>query len=196
MKNWSGWLVLVLGVLIGLASGAAVYMISRQPSGQPIELIPKPTPSLMLIHVAGAVQNPGVYQLELGSRVQQAVDRAGGLLENANSDNINLAGFLQDGQRIYISLIGETTKSEILIDPGSQGKLIDLNTADIAELITLPGIGDDRAAAIIAYRNQIGGFKSIEQIQDIEGIGTATFEKLKSMITASPRANASKYVRD
>lgn len=186
MKNWSGWLVLVLGVLIGLASGAAVYMISRQPSGQPIELIPKPTPSLMLIHVAGAVQNPGVYQLEPGSRVQQAIDRVGGLLENANSDNINLAGFLQDGQRIYISLIGETTKSETLIDPGSQDKLIDLNTADIAELTTLPGIGDDRAAAIIAYRNQIGGFKTIEQIQDIDGIGTATFEKLKSMITVSP----------
>ena len=185
MKNWSWWLILFLGVLLGLASGAAVYVISRQPTGRPIDLIPQPTPAPILIHVAGAVKEPGVYQLDPSSRVQEAVDLAGGLLDNANPDSINLAGFLQDGQRIYVPAIGETNKSETLIEPGAQGQLIDLNTADIAELITLPGIGEDRAAAIITYRNQIGGFKTIEQIQDIEGIGSATFEKLKSLITVS-----------
>ena len=185
MKTWPGWLILILCVLAGLASGAVVYMIARQPVGESIDLIPKPTAMPMLIHVAGAVENPGVYHLETGSRVQQAVDLAGGLLENANSDSVNLAGFLQDGQRVYIPLIGETTRSETHIDPGAQGQLIDLNTADVADLITLPGIGEDRAKAIIAYRNQIGGFKTIDQIQDIEGIGPATFEKLKKLITVS-----------
>jgi competence protein ComEA len=185
MKTWSGWLILLLGVLAGLASGAVVYMIARQPAGEPIKLIQKPTSAPMRIHVAGAVVNPGVYQLETGSRVQQAVDLAGGLLDHANPDSINLAGFLQDGQRVYIPVIGETTRSDTLIDPGIEGQLIDLNTADIAELINLPGIGEDRAKAIIAYRNQIGGFKTIDQIQDIEGIGPATFEKLKGLITVS-----------
>ena len=186
MKTWPGWLLILLGIFAGLASGALVLLIARQPAGEPIKLIQRPTPAPMLIHVAGAVVNPGVYQLENGSRVQQAVDLAGGLLENANPDSINLAGFLQDGQRVYIPLIGENTRGETLIDPGVQGLLIDLNTANIDELITLPGIGEDRAKAIIAYRNQIGGFKTIEQIQEIEGIGPATFDKLKSMITVSP----------
>jgi len=186
MKTWPGWLLILLGIFAGLASGALVLLIARQPAGEPIKLIPKATPAPMLIHVAGAVANPGVYQLETGSRVQQAIDLAGGLLDNADPDSINLAGFLQDGQRVYIPLIGEITRSETLIDPGAPGPLIDLNTADLADLITLPGIGEDRAKAIIAYRNQIGGFKTIDQIQDVEGIGLATFDKLKSMITVSP----------
>ena len=187
MKNWSGWLVLFLGVLIGLAAGALVYLLARQPSGQPIILVPRPTAEPMMVHVAGAVALPGLYQLPPGSRVQQAVDAAGGLNVEADVGNINLAAFLQDGQKVYIPLKGETIPDTSRSSTEAQSTLVNINTAQIDELMTLPGIGEDRANAIITYREKIGGFKTIDQIQDIEGIGLATFEKLKTLITISPQ---------
>jgi competence protein ComEA len=182
MKTWPGWLNIPFGILIGLICGAVILLVARQPSGAAILLEPKATPAPLVVHVDGAVASPGVYALAPGSRVQDAVAQAGGLTNEAETASLNLAAALYDGQKIYVPKAGEPAP---LAPSSGQDSIIDLNTASLEELITLPGIGEDRANAIIAYRQEQGGFQSIEEIQNIEGIGPATFEKLKERIRVS-----------
>ncbi|MCR6544956.1 ComEA family DNA-binding protein [Dehalobacterium formicoaceticum] len=152
----------------------------------------KPSQDLM-IHVTGAVLKPGVYTLPEGSRVIDAVQLAG-LDQDANLDQINLAKKITDQEMIQVP--GEDSSSEII--GGAQGSvgnsnipaansqmggLININTADQGQLETLPGIGPAKAAAIIQYREEAGSFKSQEDIQNVSGIGPATYNKLKDQIT-------------
>ncbi len=186
MKSWSGWLLVAFGVVVGLAAGAAIFLIARQPSGEPVVLAPRPSPAPIQVHVAGAVEQPGVVRLAPGSRVELAIQQAGGFAPDAASDQVNLAAILRDGQQIYVPRQGETSPGGNAASSAQAGGLVDLNTASLEELMTLPGIGETRAAAIIAYREANGGFKSIEEIQEIEGIGEATFDQLQDKITVGP----------
>jgi competence protein ComEA len=130
-----------------------------------------------------------VYQLSPGSRAEQAVQAAGGFTANADAQALNLAVQLADGAKITVPEIGESFNSidnSIERSSGVSSILINLNTATIEELMTLPSIGQERAELIIQYRTDHGGFKSIEEIQEISGVGPATFEKLKDMITVAP----------
>lgn len=172
-------------------------------------------PQKIFVDVCGAVASPGVYELDEGSRIFQAVDAAGGYLPEAASDYLNKARSLDDGQQIYVptqeeveagpeeilakrpeisDLTGNTAgdsageqNSRLSETEAGQGQLddrINLNTADAALLSTLSGIGQSKAEAIIAYRQEHGGFASIEEIMNVEGIKEGTFSKIKDKISA------------
>lgn len=145
--------------------------------------------NLIYVYLCGAVANPGVYQIAEGSRLFEALEAAGGMLEEADLTSQNLARILQDGEQIQI-----LTKDEVkaLEDAGIsvQGEsitknngLININTASVQELTTLTGIGESRAQAIIEYRETNGFFTSIDGIKNVSGIKDALFEKIKNQIT-------------
>jgi competence protein ComEA len=131
-----------------------------------------------------------VYFLDPGSRVEDAITAAGGFLTEAYTDSINLAAPLSDGSKVLVPLhqdpvtSTETTQDTTANDQSAQTVFpININTASKETLMQLPGIGEVKAQAIIEYRNQNGPFTSLEQIQEVSGIGPATFEKLKELIT-------------
>lgn len=140
----------------------------------------------VVVHVCGAVVNPGVYELPAGSRMADAVDMAGGLCQDADDSYVNLAGVPADGEQVYIP-----TKEESVVlrqEPQQTGAFsgkVNINTADKALLCTLPGIGDTRAAGIIAYRQEHGSFSAIEEIMQVSGIKESSFQKIKEQITVN-----------
>jgi len=138
----------------------------------------------LVVHVSGAVTNPGVYTLPYGSRVNDAVLLAGPLSE-ADLDALNLAALLSDGQKISVPKEGEVSRDPELISggipPSREGK-INLNTATLTELDSLPGIGPATAQKIIDYRTQNGGFKSVDELDAVSGIGPKKLEQLKDLV--------------
>ena len=161
----------------------------------------------LVVHICGAVSAPGVYELPAGSRIIDAVEAGGGFLPEAEEACCNLAEEIVDGCQIYIMTKSESCadgqtekKAGIQTSPDSdmqttdrnvrsnsapalENGLVNLNTADIAALTTLPGIGESRAKAIISYREQHGAFAQIEDIMKISGIKQAAFSKIKDKIT-------------
>lgn len=140
----------------------------------------------VIVHVCGAVVSPGVYELEAGSRVIDAVNLAGGLLADAAQSHINLAKEIADGEQIIILTMEEvkTVDNNISREGTSNGK-ININTADRILLCTLPGIGQTKAESIIAYREAQGGFATIEDIMKVSGIKENGFQKIKDLITVN-----------
>lgn len=145
--------------------------VSTQNSG--IETVA--APAEIAVHVAGAVASPGVYLLQQGQRVEDALQLAG-ITEDSAVDALNRAAPLTDGQKITVPSVTEQQ-----MEPKSDG-LIDLNRADAQQLMTLPGIGEVRAQAILDYRAQKGGFAQIEEVQQVDGIGAATYAQIKNRI--------------
>lgn len=143
----------------------------------------------VVVDVKGQVHNPGVYSLPTGSRVLDALQLAGGILPTAEEKALNFAAKLVDEMVIYVPLIGETeVPLTIATSPStseSQSSLVNINTSDESTLMTLSGIGPSKAKAIIAYREEKGLFKSIEDIKDVTGIGDSTFENLKDFISVN-----------
>ena len=161
----------------------------------------------LVVHICGAVSAPGVYELPAGSRIIDAVEAGGGFLPEADEACCNLAEEIVDGCQIYIMTKSESCadgqtekKAGIQTSPDSDMQttdrnvrsnsttalyngLVNLNTADVAALMTLPGIGESRAKAIISYREQHGAFAQIEDIMKISGIKQAAFSKIKDKIT-------------
>jgi len=151
----------------------------------------------ILVHICGEVVSPGVYEFNSGSRVYDAINAAGGFSESADETLLNLAQVIHDGEKIYVPQKGEKIKAEECIDAGTaivnaagEGYIstgvaddkVNINTATAEELKTLNGIGDSRAADIIAYREANGPFEKIEDIMKISGIKTALFTKIKDRI--------------
>lgn len=139
----------------------------------------KQTEETVLVHVCGAVKSPGVYELPASSRIIDAVSAAGGCLADAAPDEINLAQKLQDGDQIRI-LTKEQAQSQGY--PEAQEETLDLNRADKAQLMELPGIGEAKAEAILAYREEVGRFQTIEELKNVSGIKESIFEKIKDKI--------------
>jgi competence protein ComEA len=185
--------------LIYLTATAGITFVNRRPTPGLVEILPPPTvtpaptstPVVLTVYVSGAVANPDVYTLPAGSRVEQAVEAAGGFADDAVEAGINLARPLADGQQVYIPHAGETNApvaaalssvAEVSFanDPGG---LIDINVASAEQLATLPGIGPAIAGRIVEYRESNGRFRVIEDIKMVKGIGDATFQKLKDLIT-------------
>jgi len=146
----------------------------------------------ILVHVAGAVEKPGLYQLPGDARVNDALVAAGGLSEDAHREwfakNVNLAQNVSDGVKLYVPFAGETGSvssggGNNGLVMGSQSGAVNINTASQAELETLPKIGPATAQKIISYREQSGGFKSIEELTKAPGIGEKTLEVLRNQIT-------------
>jgi competence protein ComEA len=186
MQSLKSILYMAAGILLGLFLAALVWVVARTPSGEAVTLRPVPTDKPIVVHVTGAVPRPGVYALPQGARIQDAISAAGGFLAEANKANINLAQMLEDGEKIDIAYIEGA--SPVLATPlpevvATTTELIDINTASIAELDTLPGIGPTTAQRIIDYRTQNGPFLNIEDIINVSGIGPASYERFKDLIT-------------
>lgn len=163
-----------------------------------------PDAGRVLVHVLGAVRRDGVVELPATSRVGDAIDRAGGATDDADLDRLNLARVLTDGERLYVPRVGQddvpdalgpVTGGDTTGSPGSgagtgaggaatgaDAAVVDLNTADLAALETLPGIGPGLAGRIIAWRDEHGRFTSIEDLLDVSGIGDLRFAELRDRV--------------
>ena len=159
--------------------------------------------STVFVHVCGCVEKPGVYELPEGSRIYEAIEAAGGLTEEGAGDFLNLALPTEDGMKVEVPdrelarLLreqgispegtalgrGQTAGSDPLGGQAPGGPKVNLNTAGREELMTLDGIGETRAEAIIRYRETYGGFQSIEDVMNVSGIKEGAFEKIKDDIT-------------
>ena len=133
------------------------------------------------MYVCGAVAEPGVYELPEGSRVYEAVALAGGMISGASGTAVNQAELLTDGQMIEIPT-EEQQREKAAVEEARSDGLVNINTADLEELKTLPGIGDAKARSIIAYREQNGAFGALEDIKHVDGIGDGVFAKLEGCI--------------
>jgi competence protein ComEA len=202
---WRGYIGLSLVWLVVLG---IVLFVTRQPASQPIEILPpptlqptltplpSPTPGPLRVDVAGAVRSPGVYTLPTASIIADAIAAAGGPSADADLDRVNKAVPLSDGMQVYVPHEAETAApqpvepipakaaSVPLTETGAggasdPGALVDINTATLAELDTLPGIGPATAQRIIDGRP----YGAIEDLLRVKGIGQATFDKLKERIT-------------
>jgi competence protein ComEA len=155
---------------------------------------------MLIVHITGEVKNWGVIELPQGSRIIDAVNKAGGFTDSADVDAVNLAYVLSDGIKVYIPSKNEdeignfTTEEYITIDSGdnvitggekmeeNKKEFVNINKATQTELETLPGIGPSTALKIISYRNENGAFSSIEDIKNVSGIGDSKFESIKDLI--------------
>lgn len=194
-------ILFLLSLAILLGAGSLLY---RRLNRGPVEILEvqmvtapwpgTPLEDKLVVHVCGAVVKPGIYHLPFGSRVYQALEAAGGALPEAHTDYLNLASFLKDGERIYISPAQEmaTQAPAIPAAPVSaqgeqespvvfsrNGRLIDPNRASSRELETIPGIGPVLAARIIEYRETVGGFEHPEDLLNVSGIGSKTLARIK-----------------
>ena len=146
---------------------------------------------LVTVDVKGAVKKPGVYQLQSNSRVHDALEKAGGLTDEADVKSVNQAHKLSDEAVVYVAKVGENAVDVTTSAPASatsgtgqaKSALVNLNTATEADFQTISGIGQKRAQDIIAYREANGRFKSVDDLKNVSGIGAKTLEKLKEYVT-------------
>jgi competence protein ComEA len=200
------WKIL-FSVLFTLLGVGLILLVSTPPRGQSIRLEPPPSPAPILVHVLGAVNKPGVYQLPAGSRVENAVLAAGGFLAHADQQAFNLAARVEDGTQINIPTLAPTSSlvqaahssPDSATPPPTPTETptpkplfpIDINTASQLELELLPQIGPVRAARIVAYRQSHGPFQSIEDIRKVYDISPEVYEAIRDLIIASePPAEA------
>lgn len=134
------------------------------------------------VYICGEVSEAGVYEMENGSRLYELIEAAGGMTDKASAEGLNLAEVLYDSQMVRIPSVEES--QAFYGGPESrESGLVDINTADEEELMTLPGIGSVRAEAIISYRRENGGFSSAGDIMRVPGIKESLYEKIKDLIT-------------
>ncbi len=146
-----------------------------------------PEQDLITVDVKGAVKSPGIYDLPVGSRVHDAVQKAGGLTEEADSKSLNLAQKVSDEALVYVSTKGEEAASQQATSgtpsSTSKEKKVNLNKASLEELKQVKGLGGKRAQDIIDHRETNGKFKSVDELKKVSGIGAKTIEKLKDYVT-------------
>lgn len=192
------WALIGLSIAVGL-SAAGLWLVQRQaPSAGRVEVI-IPTPAPIVVHVLGAVQTEGVYSLPPGSRVADAINAAGGAGPGADLSRLNLAARAPDGARLHVPhknnlepdapVTGttddepETTNDEAVRDSApAPGDFVDLNTAGLSVLMSLPGIGEKRAAAIVQFRELNGLIESADDLLEIDGIGQGTVDNIRPFV--------------
>ena len=140
---------------------------------------------LITVDVKGAVKSPGIYDLPVGSRINDAVQKAGGLTDNADSKSINLAQRISDEALVYVPTKEEATNQEAHSNASNtkENKKVNLNKASLEELKQVKGLGAKRAQDIIDHRESNGKFKSVDELKKVSGIGAKTIEKLKEYVT-------------
>ena len=211
MLNKENLLSYLLVLFVGIILGAGGLTLTRRV--QPAQIVIQPpaptalpdptaTPGPLHVFVNGAVAAPAVYELAPGSIVQQAIEQAGGFIAEADTAVVNLAFPLQDGMQIYVPTTAETAEQGqtavtnpvvrtegIELETGgtetaaAPGDIVDINSATVADLDTLPGIGPSTAEKIVEYREANGPFAAIEDIMNVSGIGPAKFEQIQAFIS-------------
>ena len=172
------FLTMIAGIFVGMLLTAIVWNTARPPRGEPVALRPPPEPAPISVHITGAVIAPGVYEIHKDSRIADAINAAGGFLPVANQEDINLAALVEDGSKINIE-----KRTDYSSSGGGGSERVNINTASLDELDTLPGIGPVTAQAIIDHRLDNGRFQRIDEITDVTGIGSATYERIMDMIS-------------
>jgi len=200
------WRYLLLGVIIGLLAAGAILLIAQPEKGTPIILQPAPTATEtkplqstptetpIQVQIGGEVVTPGVYPIKKSARLGDLITKAGGLTSQADLERVNHAALLRDGDYFYIPAIDEpfpeiARNSPInagLGDAATYEYPLDLNSVSQEALETLPGIGPVKAADILEYRTQVGTISSIEELLNVEGIGTKTLESLEDFLIITP----------
>lgn len=180
MKPWQH---VTLGIMIGLLLAGVLLLSIKARQGEPIQLVTLTPKAFIEVNVAGAVKSPGVYQFKPGQRVYDAIAIAGGASNTADLSRLNMAAILEDGQRVYVpgnESFGNTSS------PINTGQLINLNTASLDELMSLTGIGEVKAQAIIDHRNSLGSFSSLDQLLEVTGISQNLLDELRPFLTLEP----------
>lgn len=178
--------------LIGASSHASEQFVINdmgKVSGPGENLNSQESDIVIAVHVAGAVENAGVFELPQGARAGEAIDAAGGFLENADKDALNLARVLNDGEQLFIPEKGEdgafdsTEQNPIrLNNTSAHSSKVNLNTASAEELEALPGIGPALAKRIVEYRKREGSFASVQDLKKVSGIGVKKLEALEDLV--------------
>ncbi len=197
-REWIGGLTgreIVLVGILGVAAlgGAGLWYVRSLPQPVAIRSEPVPAPSAtetappLIVHVAGWVEEPGVYELPEGSRVIDALEAAGGSKRGAELAALNLAAPLTDGQQVLVPRAADVQTGGTVPAAGASTtggtSLVNINSASLEELETLPGIGEVLAATITQYREEHGPFTSVDQLLDVSGIGEVTLEELRDLVT-------------
>lgn len=181
---------IIIALLVALLISAGVnYYKSR-----PVEIkirdahgkISETDTRKVIVHVAGSVNNPGLYELKAGSRIADAIEKAGGPKPDASLDSINLAARLEDGNQIVVPTVnipGPVAEGGGNAGNNGTGGQININTADAGELDKLPGIGPSYAERIIEYRKKNGPFSSPDELDEIKGIGPKMIEEIRGLVT-------------
>ncbi len=209
MNNFNKKQKIILGILGVIVAGFICYYVYAKDESnntleveENLEVQEEQTEEIysddvIFVHVSGAVNNEGIVELKVDSRVSDAIEKAGGVKEDAYTEEINLAYKLEDGMKIHIPTRQEkqqSTNTQVIITSSgvveneeqkqeTKQKKININTATQTELETLSGIGSSTANKIITYRKEKGSFKKIEDIKNVSGIGEAKFNKIKDYIT-------------
>lgn len=176
----------VVASFVGIAAAAAIFLGSAR-SGDvvapPARAVHRtPVLGTIVVHVAGAVRRPGVYELAPGARIGDAIHAAGGALGSADTASVNFAAPAVDGAQILLAERSPRPGTLPPPSPSAAGQ-VNLNTADQAALESIPGVGPVTASAILGYRSEVGAFTSLDQLLDVDGIGPATIDSLRPYVT-------------
>ena len=197
-----GVIILVIGYLIYSKIESNSYeqlnIISEEQFTNTIQNVENEDEEMIIIHIAGQVKSPGIIKIKEGARIADIIEKAGGLTETANIEDINLAYVVEDGQKIIIPSKEDKEEKETINTENGDGIIVNtaqnsntntttfskvnINKADTEQLQTLPGVGEATANKIIEYRKESGEFKTIEDIKNVPGIGEAKYEEIKEKI--------------
>lgn len=197
--GFSGCLLLTVLLLCGCRSESDLVITGGEPEISESEIpdsgqssVQEETTDTVFVQVSGAVRSPGVYELPAGSRVFEAIQSAGGMTDDAAADSVNQAVEVSDGDMIVLCTLQEWEQAKSqqteLIGGDLSGPTqeadgrININTADVTQLCTIPGIGESRAQSIVTYREQNGAFGAVEDIMKVSGIKDGLFQKIKDKI--------------
>ncbi len=179
-------IVLCMAVLTGCRKQEDISLQSlhqeEQGSSEDIEVTSQEQSTTLYVYVCGHVKEPGVYPLTNGARICDALEQAGGVLEDGNAESLDQAVPVTDGQTIYVPGMEEMQETAGRDKTSEDDGLVDINQADADMLMTLPGIGESKASVIIQYREEHGAFQTIEELMNIPGIKQGVFDKIKNCI--------------
>lgn len=184
----AGLLAVSIGTMISLlgSSGGSQMISGAESTAQPTlgdGSLGEGSFGTLYVHVSGAVLRPGLVTVSVGARLVDAIAAAGGFTAEADQSAVNLARAVNDGEHIVVPVLGAAAGTSGTASGADAGALINLNTADQAALETLPRVGPAMAARIIAWREANGGFRSVDDLKQVTGIGEKTFAELAPLVT-------------